>query len=692
MKGTPFGRYQLIELLGRGGMGEVWKAFDTATRRVVAVKVLPAQLAADPVFEQRFRHEAFAAAGLNDPHVVPIHNFGEIEGRLYVDMRLIEGQDLEHVLADGPLDPGRAVKIVEQIASALNAAHRIGLVHRDVKPSNILVAEDDFSYLIDFGIARAAGETKLTATGNVVGTWPYMAPERFTTGQSDTRSDIYALTCVLYECLTSSRPFPGDSVEQQIAGHLTTPPPRPSISRPGVTPELDAVIAGGMAKDPDERYGTTVELARAARSALTNAVPTQPSQPASLHTAAGVAPSAPARAGTPEHVEKAWAPTQARSAEEVEPAWAPTQAGPPAHVERAWAPTHEGMPQHVERASAPTRARPAEQASPPSQPGVRTPDQWPDTAEAPWPWWRRTAIVIPLAVVLIVAAVATILVVVSGGNEPAPEPAPRPGGPLDGTFAVAFGVPTMPNGQPYQNAPGGSETWVIKSACRAAECVATASKVSGSQSTTSTLVLDEIDGHWMAVSVMQGTCQSAVRPNSGRRCPCNRSPTERWTANSSFGRRAAAAASNRPVKFTRTGDVAPNVSVADPVAQPAARGVTSRSAARPVRGDRHLCGRRSPRRSEFRHPDVLSSHRRALPELLDEPRRRQDSGFRPEPVGVGEHVDGLQVHEWRSGPPRNKPAIRPAAAAAGSDHPPHRTRPRHGHRRLSVQQRLRLSG
>lgn len=564
MEETPFGRYRLIELLGRGGMGEVWKAFDTATRRVVAVKVLPAQLAADPVFEQRFRHEAFAAAGLSNPHVVPIHNFGEIEGRLYVDMRLIEGQDLEHVLADGPLDPGRAVKIVEQIASALNAAHRIGLVHRDVKPSNILVAEDDFSYLIDFGIARAAGETKLTATGNVVGTWPYMAPERFTTGQIDTRSDIYALTCVLYECLTSSRPFPGDSVEQQIAGHLTTPPPRPSISRPGVTPELDAVIAGGMAKDPDERYRTTVELARAARSAVTSGVPTRPSQPDSPHTATGVAPSAPTQAGPPEHVEKAWTPTQARPAGEVEPAWAPTQAGPPEHVERAWAPTHEGMPQHVERASAPTRARPAEQASPPSQPGVRTPDQWPDTAEAPWPWWRRPAIVIPIAVILMLGALATIFVVLSGGNEP--EPAARPVGPLDGTFAVEFGVPTRPNGQPY-DAQGGSETWVIESACQAGGCVATAKKVSGSQSTTSTLVLDEIDGRWEAVSASPGTCQNAQ--------------TEFWETMSLQPQqdgnlvgelvvRASTASCNRnqQVTFTRTGDVQPNVSVANPKGQP----------------------------------------------------------------------------------------------------------------------------
>ena len=166
-------------------MGEVWKAFDTATQRVVAVKVLPAQLAADPVFEQRFRREAFTAASLSEPHVVPIHNFGEIEGRLYVDMRLIEGEDLEHVLAKGPLDPARAVKIIEQVASALNAAHRVGLVHRDVKPSNILLGEDDFAYLIDFGIARGAGETGLTGTGNVIGTWPYMAPERFSTGRAD---------------------------------------------------------------------------------------------------------------------------------------------------------------------------------------------------------------------------------------------------------------------------------------------------------------------------------------------------------------------------------------------------------------------------------------------------------------------------------------------------------------------------
>src|SRR5258705_5197914 len=151
----------------------------------------------------------------SNPHVVPIHTFGEIEGRLYVDMRLIDGRDLQNILSRGPMQPARAVAIIDQVASALHAAHRIGLVHRDVKPPNIRIDEDDFAYLIDFGIARAAGETGLTATGNVIGTWAYLAPERLTSGQTDPRVDIYALTCVLHECLTGNQPFPGDSVEQQ---------------------------------------------------------------------------------------------------------------------------------------------------------------------------------------------------------------------------------------------------------------------------------------------------------------------------------------------------------------------------------------------------------------------------------------------------------------------------------------------
>ena len=268
MEGTPFGRYQLVELLGRGGMGDVWRAYDTVTDRVVAVKVLPAHLANDQTFQERFRREARAAAGLNNPHVVPIHDFGEIDGRLFVDMRLIEGEDLGTLLASGPLPPQRAIKIIEQIALALFAAHRIGLVHRDVKPSNILVTEDDFAYLIDFGIARAAGEAGLTDTGAAVGTWAYMAPERFSTGAADARADVYALTCVLYEALTGESPFPGTTLEQIATAHMLQPPPKPSMVRPQIPQAMDHVIDTGMAKEPDQRYSSTKDLATAARAAV----------------------------------------------------------------------------------------------------------------------------------------------------------------------------------------------------------------------------------------------------------------------------------------------------------------------------------------------------------------------------------------------------------------------------------------
>jgi len=293
VEGTPFGRYRLIELLGRGGMGEVWRAHDTATNRTVAIKLLPPQLAQDHTFVQRFRREAEAAARLNSPHIIPIHDYGEIDGRLFVNMRLIEGRDLHEILADGPLEPARAVRIIEQIAKALNAAHKIGLVHRDVKPSNILLDEDDFAYLIDFGIARGADETRLTGTGSIIGSWHYMSPERMRAGEVDARSDVYALACVLCECLTAATPFPGDSAEQQITAHLMAPPPCPSISHPAVPATLDTVIAIGMAKDPDQRYTTTVDLATAAHNAINTPQAAQ-SMPMPRAFAASPAPTMPA--------------------------------------------------------------------------------------------------------------------------------------------------------------------------------------------------------------------------------------------------------------------------------------------------------------------------------------------------------------------------------------------------------------
>ena len=329
MEGTAFGRYRLVALLGRGGMGEVWRAHDTATDRTVAVKLLPPGLADDDTFVQRFRREAHAAARLNSPHVIPIHSYGEIDGRLYVDMRLIEGRDLQDVLEDGPLEPGRAVRIIEQVAKALQAAHRVGLIHRDVKPSNILLDEDDFAYLIDFGIARATQDTRLTNTGGMIGTLHYLAPERLGSGEVDARADIYALACVLYECLTGGPPFPADSTERLIVAHLSAPPPHPSAARPDVPAQFDEVIATGMAKDPDQRYATTVELASAAHDAITAPIgrpgpprpPSPPPPPATLSTA-GAGPAGLTMSATQ-------TPDTARPVLGGQPAW---PAGPGQHA------------------------------------------------------------------------------------------------------------------------------------------------------------------------------------------------------------------------------------------------------------------------------------------------------------------------------------------------------------------------
>lgn len=284
MDSTPFGHYQLQKLIGRGGMGEVYQAYDSGTDRIVALKVLPPHLAQDATFQERFRRESHAAAGVSNPHVVPIHGYGEIDGRLYLDMRLIEGRNLGVMLTKTgkPLDPAFAVGIIEQVAEALDSAHQAGLTHRDVKPSNILIAHNDFVYLIDFGLARTAGDSGMTTAGSTLGTLAYMAPERFDAGKIDPRSDIYALACVLYECLTGERPYPSDSLEQQIAGHMVSAPPRAS-EKDSRLAAFDDVIAKGMAKKPSKRYQSAGDLAAAARAAL--AVPVRAQARSGRHSA-----------------------------------------------------------------------------------------------------------------------------------------------------------------------------------------------------------------------------------------------------------------------------------------------------------------------------------------------------------------------------------------------------------------------
>jgi eukaryotic-like serine/threonine-protein kinase len=266
---TRFGRYQLLDLIGRGSTGKVFRANDTVTSQVVAVKVLASELAENVQFLEQFRREVPIAADLSNPHVLPIHNYGEIDDRLYVDMRLIDGSNLGRLIRNegGRLLPARAVTVIEQVAAALGSAHRAGLVHRDVKPSNILIPPGDFVYLTDFGLARGVNDTATASMGHVPGA--YVAPESFS-GASDPRADVYSLACVLHKCLTGQQPYPGDSFEEQRAGHLTAPPPRPSTFSPGIPPAFNAVIAAGMAKSPQARYQTAAQLAEAARAALDN--------------------------------------------------------------------------------------------------------------------------------------------------------------------------------------------------------------------------------------------------------------------------------------------------------------------------------------------------------------------------------------------------------------------------------------
>jgi predicted Ser/Thr protein kinase len=269
--GKTFGKYNITRLLGKGGMGEVYEADDTDKGRTVALKILADQFSNDAAFRTRFQRESRAAAVLQEPHVIPIHDWGEIDGSLYIDMRLVHGQTLLDLIEKGPLEPSRAVSIISQVGAALDAAHAEGLVHRDIKPQNIIITPADFAYLVDFGIAEASGETRLTTAGSQIGTLNYMAPERFRDQSSTSAVDVYSLACVLYESLTGEIPFTRDSLENLVAAHIASPPPRPSEANARLPVAFDDVIARGMAKDPDDRYGTAGGLGRAAQRALQTA-------------------------------------------------------------------------------------------------------------------------------------------------------------------------------------------------------------------------------------------------------------------------------------------------------------------------------------------------------------------------------------------------------------------------------------
>ena len=268
--GTELAGYRIESLLGVGGMSVVYLAEDLRLRRRVALKLLAAGLAEDESFRDRFLRESELAASIDHPNIVPIYEAGATEDILFIAMRYVQGRDLNERLRRGPLDPAEAIGIVAQVASALDAAHARGLVHRDVKPSNVLLDTgarpdgSDHVYLADFGLTkRVSGETGVGDDGHLLGTIDYVAPEQVAGEEIDGRADVYSLGCVLYECLVGQPPFGRDSDVAVVFAHLEADPPAPSAQRPELSPALDAVIARALAKKREQRYPNCRELARA---------------------------------------------------------------------------------------------------------------------------------------------------------------------------------------------------------------------------------------------------------------------------------------------------------------------------------------------------------------------------------------------------------------------------------------------
>ncbi len=268
--GHEFVGYRIDELIGRGGMGVVYRAHDLRLKRTVALKLMAPELAQDQRFRERFSRETELAMSLEHPNVVPIHDAGDVDGRLYLAMRYVEGRDLRALLhAEGALDKVRSLAICSRVGNALDAAHANGLVHRDVKPSNVLLDAGEHVYLADFGLTRRLDEDGGSAAEQrSVGTPAYLAPEQIEGGPVDGRTDIYALGCLLYECLTRETPFVRDSRLAVAWAHLEEEPPRVSDRRPELPEAIDMVIRKAMAKEPADRHTTCAELIAAAEEAL----------------------------------------------------------------------------------------------------------------------------------------------------------------------------------------------------------------------------------------------------------------------------------------------------------------------------------------------------------------------------------------------------------------------------------------
>ncbi len=450
--GTRFGPYEIRGVLGRGGMGEVYEAYDTVKDRTVALKLLPEEMAQDPSYQERFRRESHRAARLQEPHVIPIHDWGQIGDVLYIDMRLVQGQNLRGLIStEGPLAPERAVGIVTQIASALDAAHADGLVHRDVKPENVLVTPDDFAYLVDFGIAYSASDSELTARGATIGSLAYMAPERFDDVPITARADIYSLACVLHVCVTGSTPYPAGTLSALLQAHRTQPHPKPSRVNPAVPAALDAVIAKGLSRNPSGRHASAGEFARAAKAALG-----APPAPASTPAPAAPAPAPQAERTTFNPVAFAptthLPPTPRRVSEPTgrAPRPDPTMFNPGAVQQHSAGTPHPGAP-HSSAPQHPAAPQLAPYASAPAAPPTVPPEQWhgPQFPQAAPPPRRRNWLPIAAVIVFVVciAAAAVIGWQVLAADD-------TPGGGSTSQAAPPSGAPKQPPSPKPSPTPG----------------------------------------------------------------------------------------------------------------------------------------------------------------------------------------------------------------------------------------------
>jgi serine/threonine protein kinase len=294
--GVRFAGYRVEGLLARGGMGAVYRARDERTGDEVALKVIASEMADDLLFRRRFEREARLAAALHHPHVIPLVDSGEFEGTLFIATKLVDGLNLHEVItAEGPLSPRAAARVIEQVASALDAAHADGLFHRDVKPGNVVIEgtpATGTAYLTDFGLSRQVLSTSgLTRPGQWVGTLDQAAPEQLQAEDVDHRVDVYALGCVLYETLTGEVPFPRARDVQKMSAHLSEKPPAVSALRPRAE-AFDVVVRRALAKRPEDRYQSAGELGRAAVEAASRTP-----DPDERGSPLGSRPTSPAAAG-----------------------------------------------------------------------------------------------------------------------------------------------------------------------------------------------------------------------------------------------------------------------------------------------------------------------------------------------------------------------------------------------------------